>query len=283
MLTQFNNEFYKDYAFYSFRPLRDYVLEGIRENIIYLSDPTTFNDPLDPALFTHIQWMINKAKDEKEKSLFRLQKDVSDRIRIASLCRGRRLPEGKDGEDRSLYSDPVFAEINKAYMWSYYADSHRGICIKYVFPENFTSEREGEVLILRNVNYEDLYNPQTDTFSFRQAFFAKGKDWAHEGECRLVYFNEKGKVDTYHKVRLPENCITEIYIGYAASKEDKYRLKEALKGRPEIRLYEMILSTNNIFELEPKRINIDDIEDIKPTLFQQIKNWICEFYKNHCK
>ena len=259
LLTQFNQTSYKDYAFYSFRPLRDYVLEGIKENIIYLSDPTTFNDPLDPVLLTHIQRMIETATDEQEKKLFQLQKDVYDRVRIASLCRGRRLPEGEEVEDRSLYSDPPFSEINKSYMWGYYADSHKGICIKYVFPENFTSERDGEVLILRNVNYEDWYNPQSDTFSYRQAFFSKGKDWAHEGECRLVYYKEDGEVDTYHKVKLPENCITEIYVGYAASAEDKSQLKGVLKDYPNVRLFLMRLSKNNLFELEPEEISIDQL------------------------
>lgn len=279
-----NQTSYEKYAFYAFRPLRDYVLKGIRENKISFADPTTFNDPVDPALFKHLQSLIEATKDDREKKMLQYELDAYQKVRIVSLCRTYPLPTGE--KDDICEADPPYKAITKASMWGYYASSHTGICIKYVFPSSFTSydpKNKSEVIILRNVNYLDSYNPNKDTFTYNDAFFAKGKDWENECECRMVYFKEDGEVDTFQWKELPVDCIQEIYIGYAASKRDKYQLKEALRARPDIRLYEMNLSTNNIFELEPKRINIDDIEDIKPTLFQQIKNWICEFYKNHCK
>jgi hypothetical protein len=281
LLIRDNHTSYENYAFYAFRPLRDYVLEGIRDNKISFADPTTFNDPVDPALFKHLESLIASTNDDREKNMLRFELETYKNIRIASLCRTYPLPTDK--EDDIYEADPPYKAITKASMWGYYASSHTGICIKYVFPSSFTSydpQDKSEVIILRNVNYLESYNPNKDTFSYDEAFFSKGKDWKNECECRLAYFKEEGEVDTFQWKELPDDCIQEIYIGYAASKEDKSKLKEALENRPNIRLFQMKLSANNLFELEPVPISRDDIEDVDLTLWQRIKNRICSFTKS---
>lgn len=279
-----NNWSYDKYAFYAFRPLRDYVLKGIRENKICFADPKTFNDPVDPAMFKHLQTLIEATNDDKEKNLLQFELEAYQKVRIASLCRTYPLPTGKNDDNNE--ADPPYKAITKASMWGYYAFSHTGICIKYVFPSTFTTynpQDKSEVIMLRNVNYLDLYDPNKDTFSYNDAFFSKGKDWENECECRLVYFKEDGDVATFQWKELPADCIQEIYIGYAASKEDKSKLKEALIGHPNIRLFQMKLSANNLFELEADPISLDDIEDVKLTLLQQIKQKMCEICRKHCK
>lgn len=279
-----NHISYENYAFYAFRPLRDYVLKGIRENKISFADPITFNDPVDPALIKHLQSLITATNDVRTKNLLQFELETYKKVRIASLCRTYPLPTNK--KDDVYEADPPYKAITKASMWGYYASSHTGICIKYVFPSTFTSydpQDKSEVIMLRNVNYKDSYDPNKDTFSYNDAFFAKGKDWENECECRLVYFKEDGDVATFQWKELPADCIQEIYIGYAASKEDKSKLKEALIGHPNIRLFQMKLSANNLFELEADPISLDDIEDVKLTLLQKIKQKMCEICRNHCK
>lgn len=172
-------------------------------------------------------------------------------------------------------------------MWGYYANSHKGICIKYVFPSSFTShdnQKDGEVLILRNVIYKELYDPKKSTFTYDDGFFAKGKDWAHEGECRLVYFKEDGNISNFPWINLPDYCIKEIYIGCSATKEDKSKLKEALKDHPDIKVFQMMKSSHNLFELEPIEIDMNNIESLKkPTTWMKIKAGICEWIRKLCK
>lgn len=258
-LTKYNYISYNDFSFYGFRPIRDYVLEGIRDNKISLSDPCTFNDPIDPALLSHLTILINNENDDKEKEFLSLQRKVYESVRIACLCRAQPLPT-EDENPEDIVKDPPFNEINKASMWGYYADSHKGICIKYVFPSAFTDhehQKDNKVLILRNVNYNETYDPQSDSFNYTDAFFTKSKDWSHEGECRLVYFHTENKTPTYKWVNLPEHCIKEIYIGYAATNEDKRALLDIVKDKPEIKLFQMQLSSRNLFELEPVEIKRD--------------------------
>ena len=260
-LTRFNFISYNDFSFYAFRPIRDYITNGIRDNQMSLANPTSFNDPVDPALLSHLQLLIEAESKKEEKDLLQLQKDVYGEIRIACLSRAIPLPT-EEYDPASYVKDPPFKEINKSTMWGYYANSHKGICIKYVFPSSFTDhdhQKNGEVLILRNVLYKDQYDPHSDTFNYDDGFFAKGKAWAHEGECRLVYFKEEGNVSDYPYIDLPDNCIKEIYIGCKASAEDKSLLKQALINKPGIKLFQMKVSPNNLFELEPKAISLNDL------------------------
>lgn len=260
LLTRYNNINYDNFAFYAFRPLSDYVLEGIRDNKISLSNPCTFNDPMDPALITHFKVWIEQEQEEAQKELLQIQQDIYKEIRITCLSRAQQLPTGNLNEPPE--KDPPFNEINKATMWGYYARSHSGICIKYVFPSSFTDhdhQNDNEVLVLRNVTYAEQYNPQKDNFNFDEAFFTKGSEWSHEGECRLVLFKKNGNVPEFPWIPLPEGCIREIYIGYAASVEDKKKLQEALNNKPEIKLYQMQLSQHNILKLEPVEITLEEL------------------------
>ena len=259
-LTGYNNTSYNNFSFYTFRPVNEYVLEGIRDNKISLSNPYTFNDPVDPALFTHFKMAIENEANEEEKLYLKIQLEAYERVRITCLSRAQSFSTAEDNPN-AIIKDPPFKEINKSTMWGYYANSHKGICIKYVFPSSFTDhehQKENEVLILRNVNYETQYNPNKKSFNYTEAFFTKSKEWSHEGEWRLVYFQKKGEVPDYPWVELPEGCIKEIYIGCSVMEEDKRKLMAILKNKPEIRLYQMHVSTNNLFELEPVEIRRED-------------------------
>lgn len=251
---------YDNFAFYAFRPLSKYVIEGIRDNKISLANPNTFNDPVDPALITHFEVHIQAETRAREKEFLKIQQEIYKEFRITCLSRSIPLPTEKTNSP--VDHDPPFKEIHKATMWGYYAKSHTGICIKYVFPSSFTSNdkwQKGEVLMLRNVNYKNTYNPRKDTFNYIDAFFAKGKVWKHEGECRLTYFKEEGMTSDFPWIDLPEGCITEIYIGYKASVRDKKKLKRALVNQPQVRLFLMQPSKKNIYYFDAIEIQSSDL------------------------
>lgn len=251
---------YDKYAFYAFRPLSKFVIEGIRDNKISLANPSTFNDPVDPALITHFEVHIQAETRAREKEFLKIQQDIYKEFRITCLSRSVPLPTEKD--QGPFDHDPPFDEIHRATMWGYYAKSHTGICIKYVFPSSFTRNEKwqnGEVLMLRNVSYKNRYNPRKDTFNYIDAFFAKGKAWKHEGECRLTYFKENGIDSDFPWIDLPEGCITEIYIGYKASVRDKKKLKRALVNQPQVRLFLMQPSKKNIYYFEADEIQLSDL------------------------
>ncbi|MBL7130847.1 MAG: DUF2971 domain-containing protein [Candidatus Omnitrophica bacterium] len=77
-------------------------------------------------------------------------------------------------------------------MWAYYADSHKGICLKFCLQE----DRD----IFKNtfkVRYEKRYpifNHVKDNRDklIRNSFFIKSFNWHHEGEWRAIYKNNEG-------------------------------------------------------------------------------------------
>ena len=253
-LSHSNHTHYDNFEFYSFRPISDYLLDSISHNYITLTNPQQFNDPVDPALLSHLDYLINHTKNEKDKELYMLQKEVYSKVRIRCLVRSLPLPQ-KEGRDVSVVNDSE-RERNFTTMWAYYADYHRGICIKYVFPSTLTSHETNKdaVLILNNVEYKKIYNPDNIHFNLNDALFGKGEHWQYEHECRFVYFH-RHKEDEYMKINIPEECITEIYIGVRTSLEDKLKLKEALKNKPNIKLFQMRISNSNLFQLDVETLD----------------------------
>jgi len=119
-------------------------------------------------------------------------------------------------------------------MWAHYADSHKGICIKYKFPSNLTttgSEDKDYVAYFKDVEYtSDLkkYSNQ-NSINLKDAFFAKGKSWKYENELRFLYYNP---TNNNNYISLPIlNCIEAVYFGVKCSDKDKQKIKKILKGK----------------------------------------------------
>lgn len=273
-LTHHNHTHYNNFDFYSFRPISDYLLDSLKNNYITVTDPQEFNDPVDPAILPHLDVLANLTEDKNDRELYLLQKEIYGQVRIRSLVRILPLPQ-KEGRDVNDIEE-IERERNLTTMWAYYADFHKGICIKYVFPSSFTDHETNQdaVLMLGEVAYKPIYDPRKDTFDFKDAFFCKSKLWEYEHESRLVYFH-RYKDKKFVPIALPDNCITEIYIGVRTSNEDKLKLKEAIKDKPGIKLYQMRVSSKNLFELEAVEIKREDI--CYPSRFSKINAWFKKF------
>lgn len=110
---------------------------------------------------------------------------------------------------------------NSIPMWAYYANSHKGVCVKYDFSllEKNNIEQQNIVRSLSKVWYSSsrpndkygLYSP-----------FVKSLQWAHEQEWRL--FQTGGSDFVY----LP--CITEVYLGYNMEVDSRDRILEAVRN-----------------------------------------------------
>lgn len=253
-LLQCNHTHYDNFDFYSFRPLSDYLLDSITNNYITVTDPQEFNDPVDPPLLSHLDYLINNTENTKDKQLYNLQKEIYGKVRIRCLLRTLPLPlkEGRDLHER----DANERERNLTTMWAYYADNHKGICIKYVLPKELTAHETNKdsVLLLHEVSYQQYYELKKDAFNFQEALFSKGLFWQHEHESRLVYFH-RYKDDKFIKIDIPNDCITEIYIGVRTTLLDKLKIKEAIKDKPNIKLFQMKISDTNLFQLEAESID----------------------------
>lgn len=120
-------------------------------------------------------------------------------------------------------------------MWAHYADSHKGICIKYHFHHSITKlagDHNGIVAYFKDVKYsngEMSKYSNKDAINLEDAFFLKGKDWEYENELRLLLYDLNNQ-DTYGTINIP-NCIEAIYFGLKCSDKDKETILNIMSSK----------------------------------------------------
>ena len=113
-------------------------------------------------------------------------------------------------------------------MWSHYADDHKGICLRYDFPESFL-DNEDEVLGVSQVSYEpnaisNWLRSNIKLFKSDQKDFiinllttlltSKAPSWSYEEEARIIR-HVTGLFD------VPRDMLTHIIFGLQTSEADE--------------------------------------------------------------
>jgi len=152
------------------------------------------------------------------------------------------LPYPKDANNflsERVYNEKKHRKDKKEYlnslMWGHYADSHKGICIKYGFSHSISllgSENPNIVAYFKDVKYSNgdmsKYSNR-DSITLEDAFFLKGKQWEYENELRFLYYDLNGNSD-YGTIDIP-NCIETIYFGLKCSKKDKETIRNIMRSK----------------------------------------------------
>lgn len=268
-LTLSNHTSYNGLTCYSFRSCSKFLFQSLINSTLNLSSPTTFNDVFDCPI---IELMNN---DDGISRLIR--ESYLSGVKVACFVKNEKLPYTNDAFDAPITNDKKNkrdkAEYLNELMWAHYADSYKGICIKYKFSTNISTTISDEncyVAYFKDVEYtSDLkkYSKQ-DSINMIDAFFAKGKSWKYENELRLLYFNP---TDHNSHISLPiSNCIEAIYFGVKCSDNDKQTIKSILKGRKCVS-YKFQRIDNKVKEIkEEKDIEFYQME-INSKIFGTIK------------
>jgi hypothetical protein len=120
-------------------------------------------------------------------------------------------------------------------MWAHYADSHRGICIKYRFCDSISQlsgENESVAAYFKDVKYsnEDMSKySKKDSINLEDAFFLKGKQWEYENELRFLHYDLNNQSD-YGTIEIP-NSIDAIYFGLKCSSKDKEAIQNIMETK----------------------------------------------------
>ncbi len=202
---------------FSFRKCTSYLYQALINEEINLSSPKTFNDPCDCP--------------------YRLLKDkYADNLKIACFANNFKLPYYEYGTLKTVLKTKILKgnnieEYKNMLMWAHYADSHKGICIKYKFDENIKIENKDKILHFQDVEYSDdkLKNISFLNIDYIDSLCLKSEDWKYENELRLIYYNEEEKGD-YATIKAPQS-IEAIYFGYKCSAEDKKTIYKLLKDK----------------------------------------------------
>lgn len=136
-------------------------------------------------------------------------------------------------------------------MWSYYGDSHRGICIGYdtkkLLSTNF-------FLMMKKVDYSDeiplhKLSGNAKGEHFNKIFFTKSNIWEHEEEYRFLHEYKTGKVKVIEK-----DVVKSVILGVKFPVEKKLDFVERLQTSfPHIEIYETYLNKES-FSLQKRKI-----------------------------
>ncbi len=115
-------------------------------------------------------------------------------------------------------------------MWAHYADSHRGVCVKFDILKDLDSFLS-PVKVEYDAHYMDFDVLSSDLLNLLRR---KSPDWEYEEEFRII------KTDHQGLWKIKPECLVEIIFGCRTSEEDKNEIKElaAASGFKNVRFAE---------------------------------------------
>lgn len=230
--------------YYSFRSFSDYSLADIKNETISVAHPRNFNDPLDTLLNSWIQKKITEEQDKNpiEHEYYMLMKKVAEHIKIRCMIGSI----DNEGFTRSVEQLPVL-------MWSHYAQSHRGFCIEYDFPDSFFSvpnAKNNHVVMISPLNYMSKISFEND-LDMKWGLLTKTDDWKYENEMRLISYDTECK-DCYPLLHCSD-AVKAIYLGVKCTDADRRRMEDAI-GDKHIALYQMNIDEADFTHFKAIRI-----------------------------
>lgn len=224
-----------------------WVEDLLRTSSIFFPDYASLNDPFEGSV------PLTFEGDQQEKRAYwetflheRGQAgDPRARARVEWLAAGTEDP-ARDREIASLISGQVaamgalsFSETETDIrLWSYYADGHRGLCLRFKTESLFMPEWDGcaPPLPVSYVNeYPSVPFYQSTMMERVVALTAtKSLVWAHEREWRVVREAGRGLVP------FNPSALDGVILGCKTPQGDRARIQGLVAGRsPETRLMQV--------------------------------------------
>lgn len=197
-----------------------YDIENIARKEICYTSPGCFNDPIDTYFHESPATLYTDIKKI-------LRPDILEKIRISCFFDYEKI------HDKSLGTTLSSTEI---LMWSYYANSHKGICMEYEVPNDAfdiiepTNDYDEKRKFLHKVNYisklatdyGQLFRSGSVYGNYEElmqtVYFAKDKAFEKEEEIRSLIYDSTG--NPY--VAKSFDFLKSIIFGYRCSKDTKY-------------------------------------------------------------
>lgn len=154
--------------------------------------------------------------------------------------------ENTDGFNKLKVKVSCFSEVNDSVlMWSYYANSHNGVCVEYDLSKlDMTDSMNRRILNnLSKVHYspiraDSLYS-LSDEYNYLNFIVSKSSVWSHENEWRII-------CDTKEEF-LPFDCISCVYLGVNFNTDStKYKkLLDAVKKTEKLSIKKAVLNSSD--------------------------------------
>lgn len=229
---------------YSFRRISRYTLSDIVTNSITVCNPKLMNDPLD-SLYQHWATYGNFKETCQRLKHIKPLVDSYKYFRIRSFVGNKELTQ-----DDSI--------IRKVTMWSHYADSHKGFCIRYKFSKGMIDHDDEEQCchyFLKRIKYKDAkkgLDLRRSIMFYDQLFATKSYEWKYENEVRFISYDPTCEED-YLQIKLDlDSQIDAIYFGYRCTDSDIALIKKVAGDK--VKYYKMDIDPSNVYRLSIKQM-----------------------------
>jgi hypothetical protein len=199
------------------------------ENTIYFSPPSNFNDPFDCQLVSDTtnsrqeieDWLKSIKPELKTKS--RLLKQEADKF-CANPTEMHRFINDSIASVMSETGISCFSKnSNNLLMWSHYANSHRGLCLKFD-PIQDSDLFDTPIKVNYSKNYP-VYNHLRDGPNYIDLLLStKSKHWKYEKEWRLF------KPDGVGAHRFKKEALIEVVFGCRADTSFINKIRALARG-----------------------------------------------------
>lgn len=232
---------------YRMRPVNRFLFDSLINSQIWFSNPQEFNDPFDcdinmrilnstqGQMQTYFENHLKNLPQNKNLENINTEKITRQQFEILINKAAQRVTQRKG-------LACFMSSCDNLLMWAHYADSHKGVCLKFDILEdtNFFSPA-------KKVNYSKE-NPEYDYLSDKddfvnQMFFTKSEEWTYEGEVRVLK-DKKGNFDFNPK------SLKEVIFGCKITDDDKKTLTKVIRTYyPECQL-KQAQKNDNSFSLD---------------------------------
>lgn len=258
---------------YKYRKFDQNSLSALKENKIWFSQGIKFNDPFDCSVNVPVNLMSKEAlkeficKNITNSEIFEIAKNndyILNEVINKQMEDSRLLIDTLGVEHHELA--PIFnivaATLLRSFvccfsttstnplLWSHYADSHSGFCIRFkkeILLRDLPISEFGSV-IYNNEPVNVMKGIYDGSNLAKNIIFSKSEAWAYEKEYRFIH-NELAmfEADFYRVCTYSDEAIDCIILGFSADTEALNKLREVLEGKNI--LIKKIIRSKHGFEL----------------------------------
>jgi len=252
---------------------KEYHKRMIEENEIFFTSAKNFNDPFDSSVPLRYDLGTEEQIFELYKTHVKLQhpnlnsteveRVAINEMRINKIKDPKIIESNLDYQRRwAIEKYGIFSmttENKNILMWSHYADSHKGICLRFNCSRFLDFIRNdclrNELLIVWDkIDYQTEYpllNPfeLNDNEVVLKSLLIKSCNWKYENEFRFILFDNPDRA-----LIIPDGIIDQIIIGCNILSENKNKLVELAKLK-KIELLQAIIKRNS-FGLDIIKVNV---------------------------
>lgn len=237
---------------YSFRRINQYTLADLINNEITVCSPSRMNDPFDSlaSLWSKSEHLDKICKLKEKKKFIPIYSQAFKYFRIRSFVANRETYEADD------------SILQRIHMWSFYADEHKGMCIRYSLSRHFIKRERKNIQENKYCHiriFPIKYGPEIklkERINTDIEFGYKNKFWEPENEVRLLSYNPTTESDFFGEPIDELSYIEEITFGLFCEEKNMETVYNLVHQKyPQAQFYKMEIDTgqNNLYKLRKRK------------------------------